>query len=94
MQQATHADSMLILMLSVKLVTVGVHSWLPDAMEGPTAVSSVIHAATLVVAGALWLLRAPSSTWLLHSLHPMIQMTVYTFSNSLLDMVQKVGYCI
>nr|QHQ98678.1 NADH dehydrogenase subunit 5 [Rhynchopus humris] len=63
-ERATHADSVLILMLSIKLITVGVHSWLPDAMEGPTAVSSVIHAATLVVAGALWLLRAPCSTWL------------------------------
>ena len=51
------------MMLSIKLVTVGMHSWLPDAMEGPTAVSSVIHAATLVVAGAIWLLRAPLGTW-------------------------------
>ena len=44
-------------MLATKMVTLGMHSWLPDAMEGPTAVSAVIHAATLVVAGVVWVLR-------------------------------------
>lgn len=75
-----HLLSLIAILLFIgamgKSAQLGFHTWLPDAMEGPTPVSALIHAATMVTAGVFLVARMSP---------------LFEFSPSVLEIVAWVG---
>jgi proton-translocating NADH-quinone oxidoreductase chain L len=61
-----------------KSAQLGLHTWLPDAMEGPTPVSALIHAATMVTAGIFLIARCSF---------------LFEFSSLTLNLIMFIGSC-
>lgn len=77
-----HTLSLIALLLFIgcmgKSAQLGLHTWLPDAMEGPTPVSALIHAATMVTAGVFLLVRCSP---------------IFEYAPSVMEIITIIGAC-
>jgi NADH-quinone oxidoreductase subunit L len=88
-----HADALTLICLMLFMGAMGksaqflLHTWLPDAMEGPTPVSALIHAATMVTAGVFMVARLSP----LFELAPVAQSVVILFGATTAFFAATVG---
>ncbi len=71
---ATAIGLLILVGAAGKSAQIPLYVWLPDAMEGPTPVSALIHAATMVTAGVYVIARSAA----IYQLSPIAQITVAT----------------
>ncbi len=98
-----HALTLICLLLFVgavgKSAQLGLHTWLPDAMEGPTPVSALIHAATMVTAGVFLVTRfspvfeyAPDALMVVCFLGAMTAIVAATIGMTQYDIKRVIAY--
>ncbi len=106
---ATAAVLLLFFAATGKSAQIPLFNWLPDAMEGPTPVSALIHAATMVTAGVYLLCRvnpllalSSSATWVIAVIGVVTAFVAATIATSQQDIkkvlafstVSQIGYMI
>jgi NADH-quinone oxidoreductase subunit L len=104
---ATAAALLLLLAATGKSAQIPLFNWLPDAMEGPTPVSALIHAATMVTAGVYLLCRmnavlslSPDAMWVVAIIGGVTAFVAATIATSQQDIkkvlafstVSQIGY--
>ena len=106
---ATAAVLLLFLAAAGKSAQIPLFNWLPDAMEGPTPVSALIHAATMVTAGVYLLCRvnpllelSPDARWIIAIIGGATAFVAATIATSQQDIkkvlafstVSQIGYMV